>query len=280
MDGASSRLDTISLRPRRQAGQQVNIGFDLRYPTQRFQHGYASRGQICDPPLVATLTGFLQQGDTFIDIGSHIGYYALLTLQQVGKQGRVFAFEPNPETYRVLLANALSNGSANFFPVNCALGDTTGSADLFINEHDEGMTSLVAQTERSVSIAVTTLDELHAVANFPRVRTAKIDVEGFEQRVIAGAAVFLEATQPENVVFEVNQFLPGADPDAEFTIRRQLAERGYTSHLIRPWLIPPDHPPFPEDGLFARLDPDQALRLSYGNILATRRQITAPPFVH
>ena len=259
-------------------GKDLAIGFDLRFPTQRFQHGWAARGQLCDPPLVATLTGFLEPGDTFIDIGSHIGYYALLALQQVGRHGCVFACEPNPETYRVLLANALANRAANFFPVGCALGETAGTATLFLNDGDEGMSSLVVATDRSTSVTVATLDELHALLGFAQVRMVKIDVEGFEQQVIAGGGAFLRDVRPESLVFEVNQMLPGVDLDADLEIRRHLAVLGYDCYLIRPWLNVPDHPPFPGDGLWARLSPDRKLVLAYGNVLATRRAIAAPPF--
>ena len=173
----------------------------------------------------------------------------------------MFACEPNPETYRVLLANALANRAANFFPVGCALGETAGTATLFLNDDDEGMSSLVVAADRSTTVTVATLDELHALLGFARVRMVKIDVEGFEQQVIAGGAAFLRDARPESVVFEINQMLPGVDQDADLAIRRHLAGLGYDCYLIRPWLNVPDHPPFPGDGLWARLDPDRPLLL-------------------
>jgi hypothetical protein len=106
----------------------------------------------------------------------------------------------------------------------------------------------------------------------------KIDVEGFEQQVIAGGASFFPDVRPESVVFEVNHTLEGIDPDADLHIRSYFEAIGYRCYLIRPWFDTPDAARFPSTELLALLRPGRRLAVDYGNILATRRNIAAPVF--
>ncbi len=182
-------------------GKSFQMAFDLRFPTQAMFHRLLSSGQLCEPPQVRALTEFLEPGDTFIDVGSHIGYFSLLALQMVGPSGNVFAFEPNHQTFSVLVANAMLNrgggggGGGNFYTFNSAVGDQPGTATFNINPHDEGMSSLMfrAQGSAQVTVHVTSLDNVAAIAGLKNIRMLKIDVEGFEENVIRGAANLIAA---------------------------------------------------------------------------------------
>jgi FkbM family methyltransferase len=52
----------------------------------------------------------LREGDCVFDVGANIGVFSLLALERVGRSGRVFAFEPIPETFEVLRRNAENHG--------------------------------------------------------------------------------------------------------------------------------------------------------------------------
>ena len=60
-------------------------------------------------PGEANLTNFfinfLKKGDIFIDIGAHLGFYSLLAARLVGKEGKVYSFEPTPRTFEFLKEN-------------------------------------------------------------------------------------------------------------------------------------------------------------------------------
>jgi len=58
-----------------------------------------------EPGVDRVLREKLKKGDTFIDIGAHIGYYSILARNIVGESGKVIAFEPNPESYKLLKKN-------------------------------------------------------------------------------------------------------------------------------------------------------------------------------
>src|SRR5579863_851790 len=81
-----------------------------------------------EPYGVRLMEEFLRPGDLFVDIGAHIGYYALRAARVVGPTGCVLAFEPDPDNFELLVKNARDNGIVNVRPVPLALTDGAGSA--------------------------------------------------------------------------------------------------------------------------------------------------------
>jgi FkbM family methyltransferase len=261
-------------------GKNFVMAFDLSFPTQALIHRFLAAGQLCDPPLIQALTGFLEPGDTFIDVGSHIGYYSMFALQMVGTSGSVFAFEPNPQTYSVVMANALLNRVANFYAYNCAVGDVPGIATFNINVQDEGMSSLVFRDPQAtqVSVHVTTLDFLAQVARFGPVRMLKIDVEGFEENVIRGAKNLISGGTVESIVFEINNNFAGIPKHRDQIIRKQLRDFGYKSYLIRPWMGEQFWQQRCGQFNFLQVPEEATIDIPYGNILSTKRNIAAAPW--
>lgn len=265
---------------------QLDIIFDTAHSTQRFMYSVLARGQTCDPPLCRALLEPLQPGDTFLDIGSHVGYLSLLALQEVGPSGRVFAFEPNPETFRILTLNALINRAGHLHALNCALSDRSGTATFHVNETAEGMSSLHDGRDetrpdyrdlRPIQVMTATLDELDALDLFDKVRVVKIDVEGFEMNVIRGGLGFFQRHRPEVVVFEVNNSIPGQPAGADRPIRDLLHGLGYDAYLIRPWPETPQIPQLFGDRLLLPLPRSTDLSISYANILMRRSDAAPAP---
>jgi len=60
--------------------------------------------------LATALSRMLCRGCVFIDVGAHVGRYALLASRLVGAEGLVVAVEPVPENYAVLLDNIMRSG--------------------------------------------------------------------------------------------------------------------------------------------------------------------------
>ncbi len=69
--------------------------------------------------LTRALLTYLKPGMVFADIGAHYGYYSVLAADLVGDAGKVFAFEPTPPTYELLVKNisALPNVRAETLAV-------------------------------------------------------------------------------------------------------------------------------------------------------------------
>ena len=81
----------------------------------------------------------VKKGDVDLDLGANIGYYTLIFAKIVGKNGKVFAFEPDLTNFTLLKKNVEINGYKNVVLINKAVSDKTGKLKLFLNErnHDE-----------------------------------------------------------------------------------------------------------------------------------------------
>lgn len=137
----------------------------------------------------------LRKGMTFFDVGANIGYYSLMAAAYAGPSGRVVSFEPSPENCRHFRRTVDENGIRNITIEQAALSDVTGEGQLFVpKEQGNNTPTMVANNGgRSIPVPVVTLDEYLERNRIGRVDFMKIDVEGFEPKVIAGARSTIRA---------------------------------------------------------------------------------------
>lgn len=147
----------------------------------------------------------LNPGDIALDVGANAGGYALLFGQWVGKDGKVFAFEPAPETYSGLCRHIELNALARIVtPVRAAVSDNSVTAE-FRAVGSHGMNRLVTSAEDAsaasiVKVPTITLDQFCARENIlPNL--IKIDVEGFELAVLRGAREIIKACGKDMSLF-------------------------------------------------------------------------------
>jgi FkbM family methyltransferase len=157
------------------------------------------RGQY-EPIETAIMLRYLQPGMTMIDIGANIGHYAMVAARAVGAAGTVVAFEPEPENYAALAANLKLNDLERATAENLALGAVPGELTLYRDDANRGGHSLaqanVQRAGEGARVRVTTLDAYAAKLVGRRVGFIKIDVQGAEAQVIAGAAGVLARDKP------------------------------------------------------------------------------------
>lgn len=155
-------------------------------------------------PELAFLRGWLAPGMTAIDVGANHGVFALTMARLVGADGRVLAFEPGLEPQGLLERSIARNGLANLDLVRAAVGDMCGQASLYDGNGSSEAASLAAGNGRpGRQVRVTTLDAEWERLGCPPVDFLKIDVEGFEAQVIAGAGRLLRNASPL-VMFEIS----------------------------------------------------------------------------
>lgn len=137
------------------------------------------------------------RGKVFLDIGTHIGRYSILLAKNFR---RVVSFEPFPETFEILKRNIAANGLRNITPVNLALGERSGAARMETVSENFGGNHL--DKGGAVGVRMSTLDrECGRLGVRPEdVALVKIDVEGAEMRVLAGAKRFLKRTRATIVI--------------------------------------------------------------------------------
>lgn len=173
---------------------------------------------------LAALRCVLRAGETFVDCGANIGLWTLVAATAVGKAGHVFAFEPNPSTFARLSEHVRANGMESFVTPTCAAcGAVAGNLPfVFSGEHNQ---SHLAQAGEggAAPVPVMTLDA--AIANQP-VHGIKIDVEGGEREVLAGAKEILQRSRPW-VCVEFNASLAGTGRLGDWEVHRFLTGLGY-----------------------------------------------------
>jgi FkbM family methyltransferase len=144
-------------------------------------------------------------GMNFLDVGANMGYNAVKIGRLIGPSGRIFAFEPNPELYPFLKDNVAINDLApRACPFQLAVGDGEGSQDLSFDRGNMGGGSLfeAAGGSRVATVRVSTLDQ--CIAEGTRIDLAKIDAEGWEPRILAGAKRLLRDNPAMTILLEVS----------------------------------------------------------------------------
>lgn len=155
--------------------------------------------RVWEPGETDLLLGWLRPGMTFVDIGAHVGYYTLLGARRVEPGGLVFAFEPSPRNYELLLANVWRNGLTNVVCFPWAVSNRSTFLDLYVNERNTGDNRLFGEGP-GTRVRAVALDALPQIR--PPIDVVKIDVQGAEEAVIAGMSGLLARSPAARVTLE------------------------------------------------------------------------------
>ena len=148
----------------------------------------------------------LSPGDVFIDVGANIGIHTLAAAQAMQGKGRVIAFEPYPPTARLFAKTIWINGFAPIVEIHSVaasnvqgeralyLGETSGHHSLFPLDGPSLGDSL------SVKVKVKTVDQI--TVDVPNATLIKIDAEGAELEVLAGAVALLNRSKHVGIIAE------------------------------------------------------------------------------
>lgn len=134
---------------------------------------------------VEKLREHVKPGMVAFDIGANAGYYTLLLSRLVGPTGRVIAFEPFPENVTNLMHHVHVNGLPNCEVIAAAVSDRTGLAG-FRTAASNSMGS-ISDGVVDFRIPTITLDDAVKAMGVPAPDFVKMDVEGAEGLVLAGA---------------------------------------------------------------------------------------------
>lgn len=143
-----------------------------------------------DSPL--GVLSYVKEGDVVIDVGGNIGQTALPLALAVGDSGKVISFEPFPHTRRRFYRNLELNPGLHVTVEPLALGDARGTAQMIRScETNSGGNQIAEEGEQ---VPIVTLDEY--VSEMDRVDFIKVDVEGYELKVLEGASNMLDRHHP------------------------------------------------------------------------------------
>lgn len=145
----------------------------------------------------------IKPGMVIVDIGAHIGYYSRIFSKLTKRNGAVYAFEPEPDNYKLLEFNLRKFKNVKIF--NEALSDKIGLIN-FYQSNNTGCHSIVTQNsiKDTINVPTETLDEFAKKNKIQKIDLIKIDVEGGEPIVFAGC----KNTFQQNSLMVVMEFTP------------------------------------------------------------------------
>jgi FkbM family methyltransferase len=194
---------------------------------------------------MAFLLHLLRPGDLFVDVGANVGSYTVLASSVCG--ARSIAIEPDLATIESLKRNVEINRIGDRVTiVDTAAGASAGTARFTVGQ--DTINRVAASTDiASREVQVRTLDEILADKDPVLI---KMDVEGFEPQVVAGAPTTLANPSLAAVITET------ANPG----IRSAMASHGFVCATYRPFdrsisLEDPSAKPAPsQNTLFVRVE--------------------------
>lgn len=145
-------------------------------------------GYLPEFSLVKNLRNGLRPGFIYVDVGANIGTTIWLF---AGKASQIVAFEPIPNLFNTIRKSVIANGVTHVDLRQLAIGDKVGTVKMGDNDNSSIVT--IGDPD-SLEIQISTLDM--ELSNRSVIDLIKIDVEGFELRVLKGARKLLSIHKP------------------------------------------------------------------------------------
>jgi FkbM family methyltransferase len=211
-------------------------------PREHVQNELIKYG-VLERPTIELFKKLLRSGDTYVDVGAHVGFHTLVARSLVGDASRVLAVDPQPYNCSLILVNAELNSFDNIEVVVAAAGAAPGFVRLNNQPvNDKAKLSLNPnwvhpECAQTFSVPVRTLDEI--TTGIEVIGLLKIDVESFEVEVLRGASDTLRKSS--NVIVELHPEATGARLAAECLEQAGFVLCDVAGNLWRPGQPAPDH---------------------------------------
>ncbi len=188
------------------------------------------------PEVWESLSLALPKGAVFLDVGAHIGTFTLKAARKVGPDGKVLAFEPNPETATLLRDNLAANHLENVVVEAIACTDKDQQLTLYAAPINNTGASSLSETNaeygdstalKPFQVRGRPIDDVVKELNLSRVDAIKIDVEGAELQVLRGAVETLKRFHPKIVLEMVPEQLASFHTTPE-EVAALIRSTGYT----------------------------------------------------
>jgi|GEM_PF-1486744 len=162
---------------------------------------YFMLGSKFESEVQALLATWVSRGDIVYDVGSHIGYMAMLFSALVGDHGAVFSFEPSPRNFKRLTCNIEINPGSNVTVTQAAVSEVEGTAWLCEDSSQSTIQAGTTPADRDKShVRTLRLDDFVFRENHPAPSFLKIDIEGHAGPCLKGMRRILQEKRPRMIM--------------------------------------------------------------------------------
>ncbi|GAA2650781.1 FkbM family methyltransferase [Streptomyces aculeolatus] len=231
----------------RQRVTEARFGARFAVDTRDLILRYVYLFGIWEPNMTGWLQGRLRPGDTFVDVGAHVGYFSMLASRLVGDAGHVVAIEASPKFYGRLREHADLNGVGNVRAVNAAVSDCRETLTFILaSSINTGANSIVpydGPVESSFEAEARPLPDLLETAEVAQARVIKVDVEGAEGKVARGLTPLLDQLRPDaEITIEVTPERMAQLGDSVDELMETMARAGFHAYRLANDYAPASYP--------------------------------------
>jgi len=195
-----------------------------------------------EPELINLIKKEVKEGFTAIDLGSNIGYITLLLSDLCGKNGIVYAIEPEPENFNILQYNIEINKLKNVEAYNIAISESNTISDFFIGKSSNlsGLFSNRNTTLKKVKVKTETLTNFLKEKKYPNF--IKMDTEGAEVEIFKGMYDYFINNNKGKclIVLEMHPMFYSKERDLEIEFKKFLNIGFKTKYVISAGVPVPD----------------------------------------
>lgn len=221
----ANKIKAIYNRKRRSSVIVEVLGFEMELEPQECVDGeLLFYPQLYDRRELAFLKGRLTAGDVFVDAGANVGIYSLVASKLVGARGRVISIEADPYSAKKLRKNVQRNKLKNITIEQVGLSDKKHTLTLHQQKTGNRGGSTFVGSGEGVLVDCLPLQTLLEASNVTRVGALKIDIEGFEHKVLRAFFSYADyALFPQAIILESNPMY-----DASGQLSKVLFDNGYS----------------------------------------------------
>ncbi len=213
---------------------RMQSGFQLELDLKDRMQAAMYLRRCHEPETEAIFKKLAPKAQVFFDVGANIGYFSFLT-KQLSPQCQVYSFEPLPQNIEAYKKNSALNSFQNMTLNEMCVADREGETEFLIPPPEESGWGRMAHRDlfsgQKIKRSVITLDHFCQEKKIERLDFMKIDVEGYEHKVLQGAVNILHTLKP-NICIELNEPCLLDTGTSGVEIFRMLKDYGYQMHAI------------------------------------------------
>ena len=202
------------------------------FQTIKNDQGISTELQIYEshePLTTHLIINELKQDMVCIDLGSNIGYYAVIESNIIGESGKIFAIEPSPINFPILKLNLENQKKNNFVAYTIGIGDKNEEMEFIISAKSNWSrirmnNEKINSEDKVIKIPVKTLNSFVNENDIKKIDILRMDVEGFEYSILLGANEVLEKFKPK-LFIEIHKMYLGKEKT--YQIFNELKNKKY-----------------------------------------------------